>query len=935
VIPKLCHYRLISDFTRAVPLGSSAGPCAFCVNGACRAELEGAQTLRTPQPQGQSGGFDASHLDAMLKDLSQLERQEKADLFFNEGEKLYQRREFARALIEYRKTQIANPHYVKAFIRAGDIHCLQASYYEAIDQYKAVVRQEQGRGEIWIRLILQYRFTYRGTNQEQMYRNQIERYRAQVAENPSNAMLHFVLGMCELLLPLKEPRGQAKARALREFLSAVELDPDCLWGYWGQKYAHLFMGEDLTGPALEAATAACVEARKRSFGDLRARAYVELAECYELAAYYSTEETGSGIEEALETYGQALVFDPFDLNASLRVGILKRRNYEFDAAIDALKLVTDREPLSFLAALELARIYKDLGRQDDAIEEYDAFVDLIEHYKHFPSGMIANALDLARASVADVRTEMAQVYRDKAMPDRAMSLLRQVTTTSPDHRAAHLAYISLRLDDLGETREPEQIVDGLEKEYRDQILRDPNSPFPRYALAMVFHLAALAVPRQREAYMARAVTECKKALTLNRDFPEVTWLLKDLLLANSPGDEATYQKALTFCRAVLAMHPEEAESHYQLGQTYLHGDDFEKALECFREAIARDSAYLPAYYKLAMLYNKLERYDLAVEVCKQVQKFKPHDAKAHHELGQVFYQKGDFEAADIELARAIELNPRFLDPYLMSGQLALEQGQHEKALAQFQKVLDVQPSNDAALYRAGQILNHVGQYGEARQHLNRLLESDPRNLPALIEMARSLWLASELPEALEAYKKILGIDPKNVTAHFQIGDIHARMEDPDRAIEAFRAVLAANPSHRDAYLRLGEIYTDKGVMFEAEKMYRKAAGLAPDDTAPNLGLARIYKAQKNYRQAAEELSKLIEKDPENAGIHFELAQTAAEQHDNRTAFRHYRRARELDPQNVSYALAQGELHFQLGEQGLAEECYQDVMRHDFKNITIL
>ena len=113
-----------------------------------------------------------------------------------------------------------------------------------------------------------------------------------------------------------------------------------------------------------------------------------------------------------------------------------------------------------------------------------------------------------------------------------------------------MSYVQLRIEELSDTREPEAIVEGLEKEYRDHILRDPNNPFPRYVLAQIFFLAAAAVPRQRDAYISRSLMECKKALTLNKDFPEVTWLLKDILLGNARGDESTYQKALILCRAV-------------------------------------------------------------------------------------------------------------------------------------------------------------------------------------------------------------------------------------------------------------------------------------------------------------------------------------------------------------------------------------------------
>ena len=40
----------------------------------------------------------------------------------------------------------------------------------------------------------------------------------------------------------------------------------------------------------------------------------------------------------------------------------------------ALK-VPENEPLAFLASLELARIHKDLGKLDEAVSQYEAFLE--------------------------------------------------------------------------------------------------------------------------------------------------------------------------------------------------------------------------------------------------------------------------------------------------------------------------------------------------------------------------------------------------------------------------------------------------------------------------------------------------------------------------------------------------------------------------------
>jgi len=348
-------------------------PCPFCQNGVCQQQAAGPPSWPGPAPV-QPGQEDLASLERMLQGLSEIDRQEKADLFFNEGEMLFRRREFLRALNEYLKAQKANPGYVKAFERAGDIYFLFDRYNEAIDQYKTLLRLDGSRGDIWMRLLLQYRFAFRGANQESMCRSQVQRYQNAMEKDPENPMTHFALGLSYLVLPMKEPRTTLRQKALDQFKRMVTLDPDNLWGFWGQKYAHLFMGQDRSAGALEEARLVCLEAIQKSRpGVESARAFWELGECYELIAIYGPEERPDALERAKEEYRKAWVLSGgeggnFDNpNAHLRLGILEKQEYAFEVAIRHPEPVVENEPFDFYATLELARLQRDLGMDQEAI----------------------------------------------------------------------------------------------------------------------------------------------------------------------------------------------------------------------------------------------------------------------------------------------------------------------------------------------------------------------------------------------------------------------------------------------------------------------------------------------------------------------------------------------------------------------------------------
>lgn len=111
---------------------------------------------------------------------------------------------------------------------------------------------------------------------------------------------------------------------------------------------------------------------------------------------------------------------------------------------------------------------------------------------------------------------------------------------------------------------------------------------------------------------------------------------------------------------VLALDPENAYAHYNLGYLAQDDGDVAGAIEEYNEALTSDPEFAPALYNLALL---TESADLAtaVDLYRRVLEVKPDDAATHMRLGFALHHLGRKDEAATLLAKGIELDPAMKD----------------------------------------------------------------------------------------------------------------------------------------------------------------------------------------------------------------------------------------------------------------------------------
>ena len=121
-----------------------------------------------------------------------------------------------------------------------------------------------------------------------------------------------------------------------------------------------------------------------------------------------------------------------------------------------------------------------------------------------------------------------------------------------------------------------------------------------------------------------------------------------------------YDEAIKCFKKAIAIDPNNAAIHYNLGITYYDKGMLDEAITEYKKTIAINPNYIDAHYNLGFTYMEKEMFDEAIVEFKKVIAIDFNSADAHHNLGYSYLKKG--------------LNSMAADHLYRAGLLHLEQG---------------------------------------------------------------------------------------------------------------------------------------------------------------------------------------------------------------------------------------------------------------------
>jgi tetratricopeptide (TPR) repeat protein len=532
--------------------------------------------------------------------------------------------------------------------------------------------------------------------------------------------------------------------ALREFAAALRLDPDRadLYTFQGLAYSQTTADDPVAATqAFQKASAleprdpvrAYVLARQLT----RVRNLPEARKAFQLVVEGRPGRTAGqdGAAAASPFIRLGLVpeksrVEPFFPPLPYAEGFKLLQQGDYDRALASFRDAAARDPL----AAPPVEPTEALGRAAAAFRE----------------GMVAIAIGHLKVALeltpdrAEAHRMLGRVYLAGDEIEAGREELRTAIRMNPRDERARLA--------LADSLVNMEQYPEAEKTLAETLQALPASGRARYALARLYQRQGRQVEALREFERAVAF---KPLLGLNGIYQ--TMGAMSAARQNFDAAVDAYEKRVD-------IHPNDADAHQDLGETYARLSRHDEALAEFSVALMLDPRHSAALAATAQIRLKAGRYGEAVEAANAALAIEPAHRQARYTLGTSLMRLGRtdegqkeldefqrLQAADAEVhARELELGG-----LRREASVSAASGDHEKAVSLLRKVLALEPDAISHL-NLGLALLGAGHPAEAIDHFKSAITLDGpiESHLHLSEAYSAQGLAEESRRELAAYDQL-------------------------------------------------------------------------------------------------------------------------------------------------------------------------------------
>jgi len=229
-------------------------------------------------------------------------------------------------------------------------------------------------------------------------------------------------------------------------------------------------------------------------------------------------------------------------------------------------------PGSIRALVNLANIYKEIGRDDEAVLMYNKALE-------------------ARPDHAMALSNLANIYRERGQAEEAEALYSKAMEVEPDFELSYNNQGNV-YEDAGDRSQAILM-------YKKAIEINPQYAGSYYNLANVY---------QDIGEGAEAIVLYEKAVTLNPEFADA-----HNNLGNAYKNLGDVEKAIEAYESAIAVRADFLEAHNNLGTAYLRQGRHEEARAELEKTIALQPDYGVAYVNLAVVAYDAGEYETAIK----------------------------------------------------------------------------------------------------------------------------------------------------------------------------------------------------------------------------------------------------------------------------------------------------------------------------------
>jgi tetratricopeptide (TPR) repeat protein len=358
------------------------------------------------------------------------------------------------------------------------------------------------------------------------------------------------------------------------------------------------------------------------------------------------------------------------------------------------------------------------------------------------------------------------------------------------------------------------------------------------------HLAMAAVYSERRND-AEALRGYERVLALDGRNTAALSGAANIFLKNNANDKAT-----GLLERLVAVAPNDADAHADLGAALAASGDREKAQRQFEAALRLQPKHASALVGLGNLKLKNGEEERAIELLRAAGEAAPRAFEPRFLLGSAYNRLGRFVDASAELEAAVRLGADESEVYYHLARAYGGLGRTEdraRALARFAELTRKQKEDTEAQRRAMRLLEQAktlvaaGDLQTAAARLEEARELRPSDDRILFRLA-SLEYDLKRYDRAEAYtQEALALAPSEWLNHYLAGLVAKASGKWTQARESLETAARLNASAAEVQNALGEVALHEGDRERAVACFRRAVALDVNERAYKLNLDAALK----------------------------------------------------------------------------------------------
>ncbi len=467
---------------------------------------------------------------------------------------------------------------------------------------------------------------------------------------------------------------------------------------------------------------------------------------------------------------------------------------KIDQAIEAAKNTIRLEPENVTFRQNLADLYAENRRFDDALLEYQEIIkkDSSQQDAWRNYAAIMQLKDPLKS------LELCQQIIDRFGPDESIyiQLIQSYDMLGKDDKVAEAMQGYLTLDptnvelkkSLGDVYMKMDSVDTALKIYNELVELQPSNVVIRASVAHAYldkHDYAKA-REQFDVLMTKDTLSIDEQLEFGKVF--ITYVERD---------SSVVPIAMELFQGMVKQDSSDWRPYWFLGAIANMKKDDSSAILNYNKVTKLAKWNPDGWVGVASIYFDKGDLQQALDVLDEAEKNVKEDFRVQFLSGLTLQRLKRPTDAALALERAIQINPKSVDALSALGLVYDELKRPQDSDTMYERAIRLNPKNDLVLNNYGYSLADRGiKLERALAMIKQALEAQPTNTSYLDSMGWVNFRLENYNEAAEYILKAIDLGSKSPVIFEHLGDIYSKMNQKDKAQEYWKKALELDTTNQ-------------------------------------------------------------------------------------------------------------------------------------------